>query len=533
MDENSAVAVALLDGEAPQRKKNWEGDWPKSIKYLIWNEFCERFSFYGLKTILALFLLEHLHISENGSAELVHLFIVLCYFTPILGAILSDAVVGKFRTILWLSIIYSVGNCVLSAAAVPDTDSSNSLAFWMTSAGLVLIALGTGGIKPCVSAFGGDQIELGLPEGPVKERLQRQFFSMYYFAVNAGALISTLLTPVLRTNVSYAVAFSVPAALMIVAVAIFWAGSKHYIDRKPEGNVFAQVGSVIYDAVKFNLFPSAGARATSHEIDEETHFLEGSEGPATHEKSMKWLDPAKRTQGAIPVDDVKSLLAVVVILLPAPLFWALSDQQSSKWVFQGSNMNRKMPWWLGGIVVDEDQMQALNPVLVLGMIPIFYQGIYPFLESRGWPLKPIPRMWIGIALSAVAFIISALIQIWMDLAGEPLSILWQVPQYIIVTAGEILFSITGLEFAYSQAPESMKSVVQAVWLFCVAGGNLVTVIIIAIIGDRLSSANEYFFFAFLAAIATLVMIWLGSGFEYKHEGEAKPLPDSDETSKIQ
>lgn len=116
-------------------------------------------------------------------------------------------------------------------------------------------------------------------------------------------------------------------------------------------------------------------------------------------------------------------------------------------------------------------MQALNPVLVLGMIPLFYQVFYPFCEKRGWSLKPIRRMWLGIALSAVAFVLSALVQILVDTRASPITILWQVPQYILVTAGEILFSITGLEFAYSQAPESMKSVVQAVWLFSVAGGK--------------------------------------------------------------
>lgn len=279
---------------------------------------------------------------------------------------------GKYRTILWLSIIYSVGNCVLASAAVPDTDAgSTSLALWMTAAGLFLIATGTGGIKPCVSAFGGDQVELGVPEGPVKDRLQRQFFSMYYFAVNAGALISTLLTPVLRTNVSYALAFSVPAALMIVAVTIFWAGSRHYIDRKPEGNVFAQVGGVIYDAGKYSLFPSAarGGGGDYHEIDEETHLLAGSEDTASDPKSKHWLDSAKRTHGAGPVEDVRGLLAVVVVLLPAPLFWSLSDQQSSKWVFQGSSMERKLPWWLGGIVVEEDQMQVLYIALACLVSP--------------------------------------------------------------------------------------------------------------------------------------------------------------------
>jgi dipeptide/tripeptide permease len=118
-------------------------------------------------------------------------------------------------------------------------------------------------------------------------------------------------------------------------------------------------------------------------------------------------------------------------------------------------------------------VQALNPVLILAMIPLFDQIIYPFLEKHQVPLRPVPRMVAGMVLSALAFLLSGLLQIAMDQAGATtLSMLWQIPQIMAITAGEILFSITGLEFAYSQAPDSMKSIVQAAWLFTTAAGKL-------------------------------------------------------------
>lgn len=119
-------------------------------------------------------------------------------------------------------------------------------------------------------------------------------------------------------------------------------------------------------------------------------------------------------------------------------------------------------------------VQALNPVLILVMIPLFDQIIYPFLEKRGFNLRPIPRMVVGMVLSSVAFLCSGLLQIAMDnsaASGQKLSLLWQTPQYVVITAGEIMFSITGLEFAYSQAPDSMKAVVQSAWLFTVSAGT--------------------------------------------------------------
>ncbi|KAL3691496.1 hypothetical protein R1sor_005147 [Riccia sorocarpa] len=491
--------------------KGLDGEWPKSIKYLVWNEFCERFSFYGLKTILALFLFEHLHLSETASTELVHLFIVMSYATPLIGAILSDGVIGKFRTILYLSMVYAVGNWVLTSAALPDTSSAKgaSTAFWLTAGGLFLIAVGTGGIKPCVSAFGGDQIEGSMREGPARDRLQRRFFSLYYAAINAGAVISTLLTPLLREYVSYSVAFAVPAVLMIVALFIFWLGHRFYIDRAPQGNVFAEVGATVYDAVKLQV--------TSKKPNPDREGLLSSDATSVSRFGISWLDIAKPLHGA-RVEDIKCLIQVVIVLLPAPLFWSLSDQQSSKWIFQGADMKLEVPSWLGGFSIQPDQMQALNPVLVLILIPIFDQFIYPFFEKRGYSLKPIVRMWCGIVLSAVAFVVSGLLQIWMDNSPpKSIPILWQIPQNVIVTAGEILFSITGLEFAYSQAPASMKSIVTSVWLFTVSGGNLLTIVIVAVIGTSLSKANEFFVFAGLAMVAVFAMIWLSSGYIYKHE----------------
>lgn len=120
-------------------------------------------------------------------------------------------------------------------------------------------------------------------------------------------------------------------------------------------------------------------------------------------------------------------------------------------------------------------MQALNPVLILVMIPLFDQIIYPVLEYHRYSLRPVPRMVIGMILSAIAFLFSGLLQVAIDnhaASGESLSILWQIPQYVVITAGEIMFSITGLEFAYSQAPDSMKAVVQSAWLFSVSAGKL-------------------------------------------------------------
>lgn len=537
MAEKPSLQTPLLNDEhgnttgEPESKQSTLqtfGMFPSSVKFLVWNEFCERFSFYGMRTILALFLLESLRLTETQSTEVVHLFIVACYATPVMGALLSDCYWGKYRTILYLSLLYSAGNWVMALAAVPSSNQTSSFALWCTFLALALIAFGTGGIKPCVSAFGGDQIEWSMPNGDAKEKLRMKFFSLYYFAINAGSFISTILTPILREDVSYAFAFAVPALLMIFAVFVFWLGRQTYVDRPPEGNVFPVVGRVAADAIRL--------RRKSTNIDDETE-----KGSTTEHKH--WLDAAKVRHNEEVVEDVKSLLQVLIVLLPAPLFWALFDQQSSKWVFQARDMDGQVSW-LGHVVIQPDQMQAMNPVLILLMIPLYDQVIYPLLGKLGFALKPIRRMSIGMLLGALAFLVSGLLQVAIDSRASVntvlhistpvststgmsntfssvdeklVSMFWQIPQYVLVTAGEIMFSITGLEFAYSQAPNSMKSVVQSVWLLTVAAGNLVTVAIVAIMGDRLSKANEFFFFSGGCALAMLLMMWLGSNFKYRSQ----------------
>ncbi|KAH9532741.1 hypothetical protein CY35_18G014700 [Sphagnum magellanicum] len=429
---------------------------PSSIKYLVWNEFCEWFSFFSMKSILALYFLEHLHLSENESTESVHLFIMACFATPILGAFLGDCKWGKYRTILYLSVVYCIGNWVLALAATPKPGlSTKTTAFWYTAGGLAHLELGA--ISPYT-----------LPDGPTRDHLHHQFFSIYYFAMSAGALISTILTPILRTCVSYSAAFALPAALVMCSLLIFWSGRHRYIDRLPEGNVFGEVGAVVIDAVK----------------------LRGRAGQGSH-----WLDSSKLKHNPTVVEDVKALFWVLILLLPMPLFACLFDQQSSKW--------------------------ALHLVLILAMIPLFDQVIYPFLEKQQVLLQPVLRILFGMMLGSLAFLLSGLLQNAMDHVASteapPLSILWQIPQFVAISTADIMVSITFLEFAYSQAPDSMKSVIQAAWLFTIAAGNLVMVLLVAIIGDHLSRANEFFFFALVCGVGTLLLLWGGSQFVYKQD----------------
>ncbi|NWZ15503.1 S15A1 protein, partial [Agelaius phoeniceus] len=154
--------------------------------------------------VLIIYCKNFLSWDVSFTATIYHTFVALCYLTPILGAIIADSWLGKFKTILYLSIVYIIGQAVLTVSSINDLTDHNqdgspdnvAVHIALSMVGLILIALGTGGIKPCVSAFGGDQFEED------QEKQRSTFFSLFYLSINAGSLLSTLITPTIRGKVT-------------------------------------------------------------------------------------------------------------------------------------------------------------------------------------------------------------------------------------------------------------------------------------------------------------------------------------------
>lgn len=204
---------------------------PAGVPYIVGNELAERFSYYGMKTILVIFMTQHLRAADGSLSPMsgdeakaaFHLFAAGAYAFPLLGAIAADALVGKYRTIVALSLVYCLGHFAL---ALDETKLGLGL-------GLSLIAVGAGGIKPCVSAHVGDQF------GERNQHLLDRVFNWFYFSINFGAFFSTLLTPYLLEHHGPRVAFGVPGALMVVATFVFWLGRNRFAHIPPAGKGFA------------------------------------------------------------------------------------------------------------------------------------------------------------------------------------------------------------------------------------------------------------------------------------------------------
>ncbi|XP_055593305.1 peptide transporter family 1-like [Uranotaenia lowii] len=379
-EENANNGDQAKDVEGEPKKIKY----PRAIPFIISNEFCERFTYYGMRTILVIYLTQKLDYDDDTATVMYHSFTTLVYFMCVLGAIISDSWLGKFRTILYLSMVYVVGTSLIAIGAIPTLDVNASA---MTIIGLLLIAIGSGGIKPCVAAFGGEQFKI-----PEQAKQLAIFFSMFYFSVNSGSFVSTMLTPILRDDVKcydqddcFSLAFGVPGVLMVVSIIIFILGRPLYKITAPAGNMFVKVSKCIWTAIR-------------------TRSKEKAVSPRDH-----WLDYSEPRWGQQLVDETKILLNVLRLYIPLPVFWALFDQQGSRWTFQATRMDGDLGFW----TIKPDQMQVINPLLILVFIPLYEIAFYPLLSLIGIR-RPLQKLTLGGIFAGLAFIISFIVEIQLE-----------------------------------------------------------------------------------------------------------------------
>ncbi len=387
---------------------------PSSVPYIVGNETAERFSYYGMNTILMVYMTSAVYLAmpKAEAAGYIHLFKSAVYFLPLFGALLADVFCGKYRVMFWLSIVYCFGHLAL---ALPGSMFGGNLRIPLFL-GLALIALGSGGIKSCTSALLGDQFT------SENKHMMNGVYNWFYLGINFGSFFSTLLTPWLLEYYGPGWAFGVPGVLMGMATFILWLGRRKYRIVKPSGITFLR---------------DLGSR-----------------------------------------EGLTALGKVLVIFLFLILFWAVYDQNSTLWVEQAKVMDPHILAWCSFLpdsmrewTVLPSQLQAMNPLLILILIPIFTLGIYPYW-NRYLGESALVKMSVGLFLAVAA----QCFPLWFETMaqrGVVLNVAWQFPAYVVLTAGEVLVSVTSLEFAYTQAPRSMKSFVVGIYLMMIAAGNLV------------------------------------------------------------
>jgi POT family proton-dependent oligopeptide transporter len=328
---------------------------PSGIPFIVGNEAAERFSYYGMNSILMVFMMNYLvtaagapdHMSEEEASSWIHDFKAANYAFPILGAIFADCFTGKYRMIIWLSLVYCLGHTVLAFMDAPTGVSPRLI----LASGLGLIALGAGGIKSCVSAHVGDQF------GDLNKNLLERVYSWFYFSINFGAGFSQMICPFLLRSYGPGIAFGVPGTLMGLATLVFWFGRYRY-----------------------------------------AHI------PAS----------PQRFRDSLTRENLMCVARLSPIFLFIAVFWALFDQSATRWVAQAERMNRH----IFGFEIEAASTQSVNAICVLLFIPLFTYVVYPTI-NKFVRLTPLRKIGLGLFTMVPVFLVSGYIETQVDSGASP------------------------------------------------------------------------------------------------------------------
>lgn len=517
--------------------------WPAQVKFIVGNEACERFSYYGMKGILALYITNVLLKTQDDATNIIALFSAINYFMPLIGAYISDRFWGRYKTILWISLFYCVGHGVLAMSDFVHSLDGKAYTLYI---GLALIAFGSGGIKPCVSAFMGDQFK------PDQRHLLQKAYAAFYWSINLGSFFSFLIIPAIRKEWGYGWAFGVPGIFMGIATIIFYIGTKHYVmvppTRETKTAGFFRVFMAAHKGQEGSRLLSSLNLATSMVLPslaivaltvvafskETTGFIRVLNWAALLAVAFWYLlilvlslaqrmdmptpfwQAAARKYSDKEVSSARSVSPILFVFALIPVFWALFDQTFSTWVLQGEKM---IPYKIGSWVIGPEEMLSANPLLVMIFVPIMTLGLYPVLGKLATPLR---RMSLGMFLAALSYVVVAMLQSRVE-AGQQLSILWQTAPYIILTIAEVLVSTTGLEFAFREAAPEMKSTIMGFWSLTVTMGNLMVVGFTKLLAEGESasvSTERFYMYAGLTFFVAILFSVIVSRYQYRDASAA-------------
>lgn len=458
---------------------------PSSLPYIIANEFAERFCFYGINAILVAYMIDFLKFGDAKAATWQALFKSGAYFFPLLGAMVSDIFLAKFRTIISFSMIYVAGCFTIAFGG----ESETSLIL-----GMFLVAFGTGGIKPCVSTNVGDQFT------SANAHLIERAFSYFYIAINAGSSISIYFCPewLADPELGPKVAFGVPGVMMALATLVFWMGRKKFavVPAAMQKPGFALVAffAVFFAVLAFTGFVFMASRESAllkpFAILIATVTLLGTFAGVAWlllSTGLKQRLPAELRgwlERSLTGDGLKIVGKLLGLYLFVAFFWSLWDQSNgNSWTIQAQSalMDKRLFGFLEGIPMFANlatyemlpaQVQVVNGLFILILVPIFTFGIYPLL-GKFFTVTPLRKIGIGFFVVASSFLIVAWIEQRIQ-DGHTVSMWWQISAYAVLTAAEVLVSITALEYSYKQAPLYMKSFIMSLFLLSTSVGNAFT-----------------------------------------------------------
>ncbi|KAK2967067.1 hypothetical protein RJ640_015287 [Escallonia rubra] len=488
-------------GNPANKKKT--GTW-KACPFILGNECCERLAYYGMSTNLLLYFKHHLNQHSTVASKNLSNWSGTCYITPLIGAFVADAYLGRYWTIASFSIIYVMGMTLLTLSASVSglkpscygkdnchpTDAQSAVCF----TALYLVALGTGGIKPCVSSFGADQFD---DADDVERKRKSSFFNWFYFSINIGALIASSVLVWIQDNVGWGWGFGIPAVTMAIAVVSFFSGTRLYRNQKPAGSPLTRLCQVVVASLRKRRVAVPADKSLLYEVTDAGSAIVGSRKLA-HTKDLSFFDKAAvekqsdNVKGSInpwrlctvtQVEELKAIIRLLPIWATGIIFATVYGQMGNLFVLQGSFMDIRVVS-SSSFKIPPAALSIFDTLSVIFWVPIYDKIIVPVARKytgHKTGLTTLQRMGIGLFISIFAMLSAGILEVvrlgivrrndYYTLANMPMSIFWQVPQYFLIGCAEVFTFIGQMEFFYQEAPDSMRSMCSALSLTTVALGN--------------------------------------------------------------
>ncbi|KDP38575.1 hypothetical protein JCGZ_04500 [Jatropha curcas] len=549
------VSNGCVDFQGRIADKRTTGGW-KASPFIIANEVAERLAFFAIAVNMVAYLVFEMHQSLPSAATHVTDWVGAAYVLTILGAFLADAYLGRFKTIIVFSFIYGVGMILLTLSAtvhtlrpppcealpcVKATDKQNTFLFFA----LALIALGTGGIKPCVSSFGADQFDEADDEEFTKKF---SFFNWFFFAINMGAMLGVTVLVYVKEKKGWGWGFGVPTGVMIVSIIILVAGTRYYRFQKPMGSPFTRFLQVIVASVRNHLGGfKLGSQIQLYEVNTEESDIKGAR-KLPHTNQYKFLDKAavitdselntKNRWKLCTVTQVEELKSIIRILPVFASTIALSisfAQLATFFTSQATIMDRKLT---SNFTIPAGSVTVFSTINALILVPLYEKLIVPVLRkytSHRRGLTSLQRMGVGLFVSIFALASAALVEKRRRDSSSlsEMSVFWLFPQYFLIGTAEVFTYVGQLEFFYDEATDGTRSISSALFLCEIGIGSWLSTAIVKIIEkatggeekgwlrNNLNKSKLDYFYWILAAINGInFLVYLWIAWRYKGRGGA-------------
>ncbi|CAN6675634.1 unnamed protein product [Malus baccata var. baccata] len=486
-----------------------------TMPFIFANEVCEKLAVVGFHANMISYLTTQLHMPLTKAANTLTSIGGTANLTPLLGAFISDAYIGRFWTITISSIIYQIGTICLTVSAVlpqlrppPCTHDQvceeadgGQLAILYVS--LLLGALASGGIRPCVVAFGADQFD----ENDEKQTTKTwNYFNWYYFVMGVSILVSVTVLVYIQDNIGWGWGLGIPTMAMFLSVIAFVIGYPLYRNLAPAGSPFTrliQVSVAAYKKRKLSMVSDPRMLYQNDELDRPISIG----GKLLHTKNLKFLDKAAiateednlkspnlwRINTVHRIEELKSVIRMGPIWGTGILLTTAYAQQGTFVLQQAKTMDRHLT---KSFEIPAGSMSVFTIVAMLSTLALYDRLFIPVARKftgleRG--ITYFQRMGIGFFISIFATLVGGFVEIKRKQAAFahglvdhphdtiPISVFWLVPQYALHGIAEAFMSIGHLEFFYDQSPESMRSTAAALFSTSISVGHYVSTILVSLV----------------------------------------------------